>query len=102
MSGGNRSPRASGKTLRRSPAFTATAVGILALGIGANTAIFSLLNTLVLRQLPVREPKQLVELLSLYPGDPRMNGYSWNVYEHFRDHNHVFSDLIGCHPRGST
>jgi len=81
------------RMMRRSPGFTAVAV--LSLGIGANTAIFSLINTLMLRLLPVREPEQLVELLSRYPGEPRLNAFSWQSYEHYRDHNHVFSDLIG-------
>jgi putative ABC transport system permease protein len=84
------------RTMRRTPGFTAMAVLSLALGIGANTAIFSLINTLMLRPLPVREPEQLVELLSLYPGDPRLNVFSWQSYEHFRDNNHVFSALIGA------
>ncbi len=83
------------RMIRRAPGFTAVAVLSLALGIGANTAIFSLIHTLMLRMLPVREPEQLVELLSRYPGEPRVNGFSWKYYEHFRDHNHVFSDLIG-------
>src|SRR5690242_16906586 len=47
---------------RRSPAFTATAVLSLALGIGANTAIFSLVDALMLRWLPVRDPQELVRL----------------------------------------
>jgi putative ABC transport system permease protein len=83
------------RMMRRSPGFTAVAVLSLALGIGANTAVFSLINTLMLRQLPVRDPEQLVELLSRFPGEPRINGFPWTHYEHFRDQNHVFSDLIG-------
>ena len=83
------------RQLRHSPAFTAVAILSLALGIGANTAIFSLINTLMLRELPVREPDQLVELLSRYPGDPDSNAFSSTVYEHFRDQNHVFADLFG-------
>src|ERR1700686_5453349 len=82
--------------MRRSPGFTAVAVLSLALGIGANTAIFSLINTLMLRLLPVRQPQQLVELLNIYPGDPRLNSFSWPSYQHFRDNNHVFSALIGA------
>src|SRR5438094_754685 len=50
------------RMLRRSPAFTAVAVLSLALGIGANTAIFSLIDTLMLKMLPVKQPGQLVEL----------------------------------------
>ena len=86
------------RMLAKNPGFTAVAVITLALGIGANTAIFSLINTLMLRLLPVQEPGQLVELLHKYPGEPRMNGFSAQSYEQFRDHNHVFSGLIGFAP----
>jgi putative ABC transport system permease protein len=84
--------------MRRSPGFTAIAILSLALGIGANTAIFSLINTLMLRLLPVREPQQLVEFLNQYPGDPPLNAFSWQSYEHFRDHNHVFSGVTADQP----
>jgi len=86
--------------MRRSPGFTAVTVLSLALGIGANTAVFSLVNILLLRLLPVREPQQLVEFLAQYPGDPPVNAFSWQDYEHFREHNHVFSGLTGNIPSG--
>src|SRR5688572_20642693 len=86
------------RVMRRSPAFTAAALASLALGIGATTAIFSLVDTLILRPLPVREPGQLVELVSQYPGDPPMNGFAWRYYERYRDQNRVFSDLVGMSP----
>jgi putative ABC transport system permease protein len=86
------------RTLRRSPVFATIAIAILALGIGANTAMFSLLNAIMLRRLPVQAPEELVELTSRYPGEPRLNGFSWKVYEYFRDRNHVFSDVIGLAP----
>jgi len=84
------------RLMRRSPGFTAVAVLSLALGIGANTAIFSLLNTVMLRTLPVDHPDQLVELLQHYPNEPRGNGW-WTLasYEHFRAHNRVFAGLTG-------
>ncbi len=82
--------------LRRSPGFAAVAIASLALGIGANTALFTIANAVVLKMLPVRDPHELVELLQQYPGEPRGNGY-WSVpsFEHFRDNNHVFSALAG-------
>jgi predicted permease len=87
------------RMMRRSPGFTALAVVSLALGIGANTAIFSLINALILRILPVDHPEQLVEFLNQYPGDPPLNVFSVQSYQHFRDHNHVFSGLTGVQPR---
>lgn len=84
------------RAMRRTPGVTFAAVSSLALGIGANTAIFSLLHTVMLRSLPVVHPEELVELLQKYPGEPRGNGY-WSLrsFEHYRDHNHVFSALTG-------
>jgi predicted permease len=84
------------RMLRKSPGFTAIAVLTLALGIGANTAIFTMTNGLMLHTLPVRDPGQLVELLHHYPGEPEpgFNGFSWDAYQTIRDGNHVFSDLI--------
>lgn len=82
--------------MRRSPGFTAMAIASLALGLGANTAIFSLMNTVMFRLLPVRHPEQLVELLQKYPGEPRGNGYwTWSSYQYFRDHNTSYAALIG-------
>ena len=86
------------RKLRQTPAFTATVILTLALGIGANTAIFSLISRLMLRPLPVQQPEQLVEFLNQYPGDPPLNVFSWQSYEHFRDHNHVFSGITGVRP----
>src|SRR6266436_4341414 len=82
------------RTLRKSPGFTTVAILTLALGIGANTAIFTMTNGLMLRTLPVRDPGRLVELLHQYPGEPAFNGFSWDAYQVMRDGNHVFSDLI--------
>jgi predicted permease len=82
------------RTSIRSPGFSTVVVATLALGIGANTAIFSVINALMLRSLPVYAPEQLVEPLFKYPKDPRLNDYRWRHYELFRDQNHVFSNLI--------
>ena len=86
------------RAMRRSPGFTAVAVLSLALGIGANTAIFSLVDTLMLRLLPVPHPEQLVEFIIHYPLDPPGSWFSRRSYEYFRDHNHVFSAVSGCGP----
>ncbi|MBL8176896.1 MAG: ABC transporter permease [Bryobacterales bacterium] len=91
-----RDARHAWRTMGRSPGVTLAAVSSLALGIGANTAIFSLLYTVMLRSLPVARPEELVELLQKYPGEPRGNGYwSQRSLEHYREHNHVFSALTG-------
>jgi hypothetical protein len=65
------------RAMRRSPGFTAVAVLSLALGIGANTAIFSMIQTVMLRLLPVQEPERLVEVLNKFPGQDRWNAFSW-------------------------
>lgn len=86
------------RMMRRTPGFAIVACVTLALGIGANTAIFSLVNVLVWRDLPVREPERLVQLTWQYPGDPQLNFFNVPDYERFRDGNDVFSDLIGTMP----
>src|SRR5882672_12727554 len=82
---------------RRAPLFTTVAVLSLAFGIGANTAIFSLLDQVLLRLLPVKHPEQLVLLAQrgAYYGDSRgVNDISYPMYEDFRDHNQVFSGQV--------
>jgi predicted permease len=86
------------RSMLRSPGLTTIALFSLALGIGANTAIFSFLDALVLRSLPVKNPSQLVIL-----GDGRENGitdrygsdtlYSYPFFRQFREKNTVFSDV---------
>src|SRR5436309_12123730 len=86
--------RFSVRMLRKNPGFTALAVLTLALGIGANTAIFSLLNAALLRPLPgVRNPGSLV---TLYGGTERFRNtvFSYPAYVDIRDRNQVFSGVI--------
>src|ERR1035437_4594395 len=82
--------------MRRSPGFTAVVVLSMALGIGANTAIFSLINALMLRTLPVHDPGRLVELLFKAPRQDHFNAFDWRNYQHYRGNNHVFSGLIAA------
>ena len=85
------------RQLRRCPGFTLVAVLTLALGIGANTAMFSLLDQVVLRLLPVSHPEQLVivrETGNHYGNTYGANTISWPMFEDLRDNNHVFSGMF--------
>ena len=72
------------RTLDRNRGFAAVAVLSLALGIGANAAIFSLINAVMLRALPVREPDRLVQIARLSP-EGRRYPLSYRLFENFRD-----------------
>ena len=89
--------RYSWRTLRKSPLFTAVAVLSLALGIGANVAIFTLVNQLILELLPVKHPQQLVLLTARgqhYGSNTGRNSLSYPMYQDFRDKNQVFTGLF--------
>ncbi len=79
--------------LLKRPAFTVIAVITLALGIGANTAIFSLVNRVLLRQLPVPNPGQIVSVALRGKSDPIL-AFSYPNYKDFRDRNQVLSGLL--------
>jgi predicted permease len=87
------------RTLRRDRAFTLIAVLILGLGIGANVAVFSVVNTILLRPLPFHDPQQLTWLA----GNNGVGGlsdvtYRVDVYEEFQRANHSFQDLTAFVP----
>jgi predicted permease len=85
------------RTFRKSPIFVVVAVLSLALGIGANTAIFTLVDQVLLRLLPVKNPEQLVLLRGRGNHYGSNNGrykLSYPMYEDFRDHNEVFSGMF--------
>jgi predicted permease len=88
------------RTLRRNIGFTTVIVGALAIGIGANTAIFSLIDAVVVRSLPVPHPEQLVAIGdptrvgALSIGSPRTDVLSYLLYRDICDRNSVFSDVL--------
>src|SRR5215471_856122 len=85
------------RMLAKNPVFTAVALLTLALGIGANTAIFTLLDQVLLRLLPVKDPQQLA-LLTMrgrhYGNNWGGNAISYPMYKDFQDHNEVFSGMF--------
>src|ERR1700691_831386 len=89
------------RMLAKSPGFTLVAILTLALGIGANAAIFSVMDQVLLRLLPVQKPEELVVLRSPGP-NPGRNwsdgdvgaAFSYPMYKDLRDHNPVFSGLL--------
>ena len=74
------------RSLRATPGFTAVAVLSLALGIGANTAIFSLINSVMLRSLPVSHPEQLIQIGEGQGGKVQNNITTNPIWEYIRDH----------------
>ena len=83
------------RMLRKSPGFTAVAVLTLALGIGANTAIFSLMNAVLLENLPVRHPEELTVLrYSDRPSGGADEDFSYPMYEGLRDKTQVFTGVL--------
>jgi ABC-type antimicrobial peptide transport system permease subunit len=85
------------RTLTRNPAFALAAILSLALGIGANTAIFSLLDAVLLRSLPVRNPEQLVIFAHRSDKAPS-TGANYPLFETLRQHSKSFSDVIAFWP----
>lgn len=95
------------RSFRRTPSFTAIAIATLAIGIGANTAIFSAVNTLLLTPLPFRSPDRLMSVSLTIP--PTAIGraqadivWSYPKVEAFRESQHVFSDLTAWFATQST
>ena len=97
--------RYAARTLRRAPGFAFIVILTLGLGIGANTAIFSLMDQVLLRLLPVKDPRALVQL----DGPGAFSGrtfndrtFSYPMYVDIRDRNTVFDGLIARFPTSAT
>ena len=84
------------RQLLKAPAFTIAATTVLALGIGVNTAVFSLVNTLFFAPPAYSNPHEMVQLFSQDKKDPKkFRGFSYPTYLDIREQNTVFSDVMG-------
>jgi predicted permease len=93
------------RTLTRTPGFSLVVVLTLGLGIGANTAIFSLMDQVLLRSLPVKDPRELVQLDGPGTFRGRTSGdrsFSFPMYVDLRDRNDVFSGLVARYGASAT
>ncbi len=92
------------RALAKNPGFTVVAVLAMALGIGVNTGIFSVLNGVALRLLPIPRAEQIVSIDQIFHGKLSRNVhgepglFSYSEYKNYRDHNHVFSGLLAYEP----
>ncbi len=96
------------RQLRQTPALVSVAVLSLALGIGANTAIFTLINAVMLQFLPVKDPARLVLFYDgiatgVYDGgNPQSDTFSYQFYEYLKSHNGSFEDLCAFRQSNDT
>ena len=94
------------RTFQKQPGFASAVVLMLALGIGANTAIFTLINAVMFQSLPVPAPERLVAVgdpsrpTALWEGGPMIDVLSYPMYRRLRDHNKVFSGLLASGKTG--
>jgi hypothetical protein len=78
----------------RTPGFTVVVVMTLALGIGANTAVFSLINAVLLKMLPVKDPQQLIQFSKIQPVAGQNDYFSYPEIELFQHETHAFSGIF--------
>jgi len=88
------------RQLRKAPSFAVTAVLTLALGIGANTAIFSLVNSLLLKPLPVESPQQLASIGQRQDNGPLFANFSWPEYKAIREQSRGSFSEVFAHALG--
>src|SRR5829696_5115029 len=84
--------------LLRSPAFAAVAIASLAIGIGFNTALFSIVDALLLRPLPIERPQEIVDVYTKASDGDIYATSSYPDFLDFRAQNRVFTDMLGYSP----
>src|SRR4029453_10337755 len=90
------------RALRGAPAFTLVAVATLALGIAVNTIAFTLLNSLALRPMPVRDASRIVRIYPIAAAGHRHNLFSYPDYQSYRDQVQSFDALVAYIPSEIT
>jgi putative ABC transport system permease protein len=90
------------RQLSKSPGFTAVAVITLALGIGANTAVFSVIDAVMLRPLPYYQPERLIEAQSINSRNPHSNDISYPDFFDWRSQNRTLEHLVCYHDNAFT
>jgi predicted permease len=82
------------RTFFKTPGFTLIAVLSIALGIASNTSVFTFVNAVLFKPMPVPQPDRLVALYTTEPNSKFPGGFSYQDYKYYRDNNRVFSDLF--------
>jgi putative ABC transport system permease protein len=90
------------RQLRKNPGFTAVAVLTLALGVGANTAVFSVVDAVMLRPLPYYQPERLIEAQSVNTHNPQPSSISYPDFFDWRSQNHTLEHLVSFHDNDFT